>query len=67
MPLAFRQHIQLLGNLSQPSKHHFIAIHKPENRVPNAYLLAKLPHKFLSASEIVPRHSGEQVVNGLEL
>lgn len=67
MFLTFRQHIQLLGDLFQPSQHHFIAIHKSENRVPNAYLFAKLSHKFLSTSEIVPRHSGEQVVNGLEL
>lgn len=65
--LALDQHVQLLGNLTQPSQHHLIPIRKPKNRVPDPDLLAKLFHKLLSRSQIMPWHSGEQMVHGLEL
>lgn len=65
--LALDQGIHHLRYLLQPAQHDLVPLDKPIALILDANVLAELPDQHLQSSQIVPRHPGEQVVDGLEL
>ena len=65
--LALDQHLHLLADLPQAGQHLSVAVDEPEDLVLNPRLRAELLDERLQLAEVVPRHSREEVVHGLEL
>lgn len=65
--LTAHQYPHLLTNLVQPPQHFTVPIDKPQDRVRDPRLIAKLAHKNLHLAKIVPGHAGKQVMHSLKL
>lgn len=61
------QVLDLHAHLVQPPQHLFVSVHEPQQRVRDPCLGAKLHDQRLQPAQVVPRHTREQVVHGLEL
>lgn len=65
--LAFGQNRSLLRDLRQSTNYAPVAVDKPVQCIRDTNLITKVLDKLLRAAEVVPRHAGVKVVNGLEL
>lgn len=65
--LAIDQHCDLFADFSESTQHFLVTVHESQDRVRNAGFLAEFSNQTLNLAEVVSRHTGEQVVDGLEL
>lgn len=67
MLLALNHDIELVANILEPAQNLAVSVGEVENRVRNASILAEVADEELHLSEVVARHSGEEMVDSLEL
>ena len=67
MRLTLDQHGHQLANLLQPTQHDPIARHEAQTAVFDPGVGTKLPHQALQLPQIMSRHSGKEMMHGLEL
>ena len=67
MFLASCKNLCLICNVLELSKDAVVSFDEPEDLVVDSCLLAKVPHKNRQLSQVVSRHTREQVVHRLEL
>ena len=65
--LTFDQHLHLARHFAQTAQNLFIPVHKAEDLVLDARVLAELSDQHLQSPQVMPRHAREEMVHGLEL
>ena len=65
--LAINQNPNLIAHLPQSTENLEISICEPQNRVRNVRLPTKVLDQILESAKVVPWHSREEMVDGLEL
>lgn len=67
MLLALNHDIKLVANILEPAQNLAVSVGEVEDRVRNASVLAEVADEELDLAEVVARHSGEEMVDSLEL
>jgi hypothetical protein len=65
--LALDHDSELIANILKPAQNLAVSVGEVENRVRNASVVAEIADEELHLSEVMARHSGEEMVDSLEL